>query len=57
MRIPIKLHIGDESFNAGIRSTQDTEYVWICPDMRDSRDKKYFWLTFLGQKAFQKIKR
>ena len=28
MRIPIKLHIGDESFDAGIRSTQDTEREW-----------------------------
>lgn len=54
IRIPIKFHIGDESFDAGIRSTQNTEYVWICPDMRDSRDKKRYLAHVLGEKGFSK---
>lgn len=54
MRIPIKLHIGDESFDAGIRSTQNNEYVWICPDMRDSQDKKIYLAHILGKKGFLK---
>jgi len=54
IRIPIKLHIGGESFNAGMRSTQNTEYVWICPDMRDSRDKKIHLAHVLGKKGFSK---
>lgn len=54
MRIPIKLHIGSESFDAGIRATQDTEYVWICPDMRDSRNKKTCLAHVLGKEGFSK---
>jgi hypothetical protein len=54
MRIPIKLHIGGESFDAGIRSTEDTKYVWICPDMRDNRNKKIYLAHVLGKKGFSK---
>jgi hypothetical protein len=54
MRIPIKLNIGSESFDAGIRSTKDTEYVWICPNMRDSRNKKISLAHVLGKNGFSK---
>ena len=39
-RVPIKLRIGNKTFDAGIRSTSKNEYVWICPDLRDELGKK-----------------
>lgn len=38
-RIPIILTIGNESYEAGLRATEKTPYVWICPDLKDSRGK------------------
>ena len=35
LRIPIKLCIGKESYEAGMRTTANTSVVWICPDLRD----------------------
>lgn len=54
MRIPIRLRIGDETFEAGIRSTSRNEYVWICPDLRDELDKKVRLSEILINFGFQK---
>ncbi len=39
-RIPITLVIGQKTFVAGLRSTPDNDYVWICPDLKDSLGRK-----------------
>jgi hypothetical protein len=39
-RIPIILTIGTETYEAGLRATKNTPYVWICQDLKDSRGKK-----------------
>jgi len=33
IRVPVVLHVGDEIFDAGLRSTAHNDYVWICPNL------------------------
>lgn len=39
-RIPITLMIGEKNFVTGLRSTPDNDYVWICPDLKDTLGRK-----------------
>jgi len=34
VRVPVFLNIQGESYDAGLRSTTNNTYVWICPDLR-----------------------
>ena len=53
-RVPIKLRIGNKTFDAGIRSTSKNEYVWICPDLRDELGKKIRLSEVLTNCCFHK---
>lgn len=39
-RVPIDLSIRREKYTAGLRSTVNCPYIWICPDLRDKNGKK-----------------
>ncbi len=41
-RVQVVLHIQDEFYDAGLRSTINNDYVWICPDVigKDGKKKK-----------------
>jgi len=39
-RLDALLILKDDMYKAGIRSTKDCEYIWICPDLRDQNNKK-----------------
>ena len=34
-RLNTLLIFEDDTYKAGIRSTKDCEYIWICPDLKD----------------------
>ena len=54
LRIPITLIIEDKKYNAGLRSTRNNEYVWICPDLRDDADNRISLARALTSHGFQK---
>ena len=54
LRIPVQLIIGDQVYTAGLRSTPRNSYVWICPDLEDSRGKKARLAEVLGANGFEK---
>ena len=37
-RIKINLIVGNQSYEAGIRSTHKNRYIWICPDLKYDND-------------------
>lgn len=42
IRVPVVLHVGDETLDAGLRATAHNGYVWICPNLaaKDGRRKR-----------------
>lgn len=38
-RVPVRLHIAGAEYAAGLRSTPDNKYAWVCPDVRGSGDE------------------
>ncbi len=56
-RIPIILTIGTETYEAGLRATLKTPYVWICPDLKDSRGNRTSLARVLKNNGMRKNQR
>ena len=54
LRIPIKLKVGGQHYDAGIRTTPNMSVVWISPDLRDNQDKKISLARVLINNGFSK---
>jgi len=54
IRIPIKLHVGAEQYDAGLRATNKMPVVWISPDLRDNRGNKVSLARVLTKNGFKK---
>jgi len=57
IRVPIWLTICSNSYSAGLRSTTNNEYVWISPDLKDSKSKKVSLARALIENGFKKSER
>ncbi|MDA8421966.1 MAG: hypothetical protein M0Z89_01355 [Nitrospiraceae bacterium] len=40
VRIPFRLHVGKEQYDAGLRATARMPVVWVSPDLKDNRGNK-----------------
>jgi len=56
-RIPITLRVGNEQYDAGIRSTPKLPVVWISPDLRDNKGKKVSLAHVVMSNGFTKNQR
>ena len=56
-RIPITLKIGNEQYDAGLRSTPKMPVVWISPDLRDSHGRKVSLARVIINNGFRKNQR
>ena len=56
-RIPITLKIGNEEYEAGLRTTPNMPVVWISPDLRDNRGKKISLAQVIINNGFTKNQR
>jgi len=54
IRVQVKLKIGNDSYDAGLRSKPNVYYVWICPDLIDTRGKKISLLEALKKAGFDR---
>jgi len=52
MRVQIKLKIGNDFYDAGLRSKPNVYYVWICPDLMDSWGRKISLVDALKKAGF-----
>ena len=52
LRIPIKLLIATQTYDAGIRTTPNVKFVWICPDLRDINNRKISLARILKNNGF-----
>jgi hypothetical protein len=57
LRIPIRLHVGSEQYQAGIRATPKLSVVWVSPDLRDSHGRKISLARVLTSNGFEKNQR
>jgi hypothetical protein len=53
-RVPFSLEIGKETYQAGLRATERNSYVWICPDLTNSRHERLKLAEVLTEHRFQK---
>jgi len=53
-RVPITLLIGSRQYSAGIRSTPNNTYIWICRDVRDENNEKVSLASALKLNGFKK---
>lgn len=53
-RVPITLLIGSQRYSAGIRSTSNNTYIWICRDVRDENNEKVSLASALQLAGFKK---
>jgi hypothetical protein len=53
-RIPIILTMGTETYEAGLRATEKTPYIWICPDLKDRRGKRVSLARVLKNNGMRK---
>lgn len=53
-RVAIELHIGDQTYEAGLRTTPAQQVVAICPDLRDNFHKKVCLASALKVSGFTK---
>ena len=56
-RIPITLKVGNEQYEAGLRSTPKFAVVWISPDLRDNHGSKVSLARVIINKGFSKNQR
>ncbi len=56
-RVPIALILNGQQFEAGLRSTKNCEYVWICPDLVNDGGKPQKLAHVLNDNGFQKNQR
>jgi hypothetical protein len=54
LRIPIDLIVGNQSYEAGLRTTPNQQIVGICPDLRDNAGKKVSLARVLEDNGFGK---
>ena len=54
LRIPIKLKVGAEYYDAGIRATPNVSEIWVCPDLRDTEGKNISLAHVLTNNGFSK---
>ncbi len=54
VRIPINLKIGNNFYQAGLRSKPKVFYVWICPDLLDREGRKISLASALKKAGFAK---
>lgn len=56
-RIPITLKVGNEQYDAGLRSTPKMPVVWISPDIRDNHGRKVSLARVIINNGFIKNQR
>lgn len=56
-RIPITLKVGNEQYEAGLRSTPKLAVVWISPDLRDNHGSKVSLARVIINHGFSKNQR
>jgi len=54
IRVPIRLRVGAHVYHAGLRSTENNDYVWICSDLIDDKGKKARLTKVLQKNSFNK---
>ena len=32
-RVPVRLHVSGDVYDAGLRATSENKYAWVCPDV------------------------
>ena len=57
VRVKIKLIIGDQSYTAGLRTTPEQDVVAICPNLRNSKNRKTTLARVLADNGFIKNQR
>lgn len=54
MRVSIVFQIGVRKFEAGVRRSKGTKYIWISPDLRDADLKKFRLSQVLSIHGYKK---
>jgi len=54
VRVPMNLKIGNNFYQAGLRSKPKVFYVWICPDLLDREGRKISLASALKEAGFAK---
>ena len=53
-RVPVVLYINGKSYQAGLRSTKNNNYVWICPDAKTKDGIKTRLADIVAEAGFRK---
>lgn len=53
-RVPISLHVGGTTYEAGLRSTEDNAYIWISPDLRNAKRERVALSEVLSSHGLKK---
>jgi hypothetical protein len=57
LRIPIKLQVATEQYEAGLRATPNMPVVWISPDLIDNHGNKVILARVLTNNGFTRNQR